>query len=92
MSKILFNNLSIEEAILPEYEVGKEHMITFQLHNDYDIPVEYKIESLNPEIKIIRYAEKLDGRKNGELIFSFSPDKNLRESFQSSFRIRETFR
>ena len=92
MSKILFNDVDVTEAILPEYEVGKLHEIRLQLYNDYDVPVEYKIESLNPEINIIRYTEKLDGRKKGDLIISFNPDKSLRESFHSSLKIKEIFR
>ena len=92
MSKILFNGIDVSEAILPEYEVGKSHEIKLQLYNDYDVPVEYKLESLNPEINIIKYAEKLEGKKRGDLTISFSPDKNLRESFLSSIRIKEIFR
>lgn len=92
MSKILFNGLSISEAILPEYEVGMSHEIKLELFNDYDVPVEYKIESLNPEINIIKYSEKLDGKKKGDLILSFNPDKGLRESFNSSLKIKEIFR
>lgn len=65
MCKILYNGVSIDEAILPEFEVGKSHQINFEINNDYDVPVEYKMESLNPEINIIFYTEKLDARKNG---------------------------
>lgn len=92
MSKILFNGVDVLEAILPEYEVGKSHEIRLQILNDYDVPVEYTIESLNPEINIIKYSEKLEGKRKGDLIISFNPDKNLRESFQSSFKIKEIFR
>ena len=31
MSKLFFNGLSLEEATLPEYEVGKTHQINFQI-------------------------------------------------------------
>lgn len=92
MSKILFNGMDIAEAILPEYEVGKSHQIGLTLYNDYDVPVEYKIESLNPEINIIKYSEKLEDKRKGDLIISFNPDKNLRESFTSSLKIKEIFR
>ena len=52
MSDILFNGVSVSEAILPEYEVGKSHEIKLELYNDYDVPVEYKIESLNPDFRL----------------------------------------
>ena len=92
MSDILYEGVSVSEAILPEYEVGKSHEIKLQLYNDYDVPVEYKIESLNPEINIVKYPESLEGRKKGDLIISFNPDIKLRESFLSSIRIKEIFR
>ena len=92
MSNILFNGVNISEAILPEYEVGKNHEIKFQLYNDYDVPVYYEIESLNPEIDIIKYPKSLESRRKDGLIISFSPDLSLRESFQSSIRIKEIFK
>ena len=92
MSKLFFNGLSLEEAILPEYEVGKTHQINFQLFNDYDVNVNYEIESLNPEIKIVKYPKSLEGRRKDDLIINFSPDISLRESFQSSIRIKEIFK
>lgn len=72
--------------------MGKSHEIRLELFNDYDVTVEYKIESLNAEINIIRYSEKLDGRKRGDLILSFNPDSSLRDSFNSNLRIKEIFR
>ena len=92
MSKLLFNKLSIDEAIFHEYEVGKTHQINFQLFNDYDVTVHYVIESLNPEIKIMSYPESLEGKRKDELIISFSPDISLRESFNSNIRIKEIFK
>ena len=92
MSKLLFNGLSLDEAILPEYEVGKTHQINFQLVNDYDVPIHYEIESLNPEIKLIKYPKSLEGKKRDDLIVHFSPDKSLREAFQSGLKIKEIFR
>ena len=92
MSDILFNGISVSEAILPEYEVGKNHEIRLQLYNDYDVKVHYSIESLNPEINIIKYPELLEGKRKDDLIISFSPDIKLRESFLSSIRIKEIFR
>ena len=92
MSDILFNGVSVSEAILPEFEVGKKHEIQFQLYNDYDVKVHYTIESLNPEINIIKYPESLEGKKKDDLIISFSPDIKLREAFFSSIRVKEIFR
>jgi hypothetical protein len=92
MSKILFNGTDINEAVLPPYEVGLTHEISFQLSNDYDVMVEYMIESLNPEIKIIKFPKTLEGRKKDDLIVSFTPDKNLRESFISNIKVKEVFR
>lgn len=92
MSDILFNGVSVSEAILPEYEVGKSHEIKLELYNDYDVKVHYTIESLNPEINIIKYPILLEGKRKDELIISFNPDVKLRESFLSSIRIKEVFR
>ena len=92
MSKLFFNGLSLEEAILPEYEVGKTHQINFQLFNDYDVNVNYEIESLNPEIKIIKYPISLEGKAKDDLIIHFSPDIKLREAFHSSLKIKEIFK
>jgi hypothetical protein len=92
MSDILYNGISVSEAILPEYEVGKNHEIRMELYNDYDVKVHYEIESLNPEINIIKYPEMLEAKRKEELIISFSPDIKLRESFLSSIRIKEIFR
>ena len=92
MSKILYNGLTVDEAILPEYEVGKTHQINFQLLNDYDVPVEYTIESLNPEVNIIKYPKKLEAKRKDDLLVHFSPDISLREAFQSSFKIKEIFK
>lgn len=92
MSDILFNGVSVSEAVLPEYEVGKSHEIRLQLYNDYDVKVHYEIESLNPEINIIKYPLSLEGKRTDDLIISFSPDIKLRESFLSSIRVKEIFR
>lgn len=92
MSDILYNGVSVSEAILPEFEVGKSHEIKLQLYNDYDVKVHYEIESLNPEINIIKYPILLEGKRKDDLIISFNPDIKLRESFLSSIRIKEMFR
>ena len=92
MSDILFNGVSVSKAVMPSYEVGVSHEIKLQLYNDYDVPVHYTIESLNPEINIIKYPISLEGKRRDDLIISFNPDIKLRESFLSSIRIKEIFR
>ena len=92
MSNILYNGVSIYDAILPEFEVGKKHEIRLELQNDYNTTVQYEIESMNPEINIIKYPISLEGNTKEELIISFSPDIKLRSAFLSSLRIKEIFR
>lgn len=92
MSNILYNGVSIYDAILPEFEVGKKHEIKLELLNDYDTKVHYEIESLNPEINVIKYPTSLESNTKEELVISFSPDIKLRNAFLSSLRIKEIFR
>lgn len=92
MSNILYNGVSIYDAILPEFEVGKKHEIRLELQNDYNTTVQYEVESMNPEINIIKYPLTLESNTKGDLIISFSPDVKLRSAFISSLKIKEMFR
>lgn len=92
MCKILYNGVSIAEAILPDCEVGKHHEINLELENDYNTTVQYEVESMNPEINIIKYPQILESKGKGDLLISFSPDIKLRSAFISSLRIKEMFR
>ena len=92
MCKVLYNGTAIAEATLPDCEVGKHHEIKLELENDYNTTVQYEVESMNPEINIIKYPLTLESNTKGDLIISFSPDVKLRSAFISSLRIKEMFR
>ena len=92
MCKVLYNGTLVTEATLPDYEVGKKHEIKLELLNEYNTTVQYEVQSLNPEINIIKYPLTLEGNKKDDLIISFSPDVKLRSAFISSLRIKEMFR
>ena len=92
MCKVLFNGTSVTEATLPDYEVGKKHEIKLELLNEYNTTVQYEVESMNPEINIIKYPLTLESNTKGDLIISFSPDVKLRSAFISSLKIKEMFR
>jgi hypothetical protein len=92
VSNIQYNGVSINSAILPEFEVGMKHEIKLELYNEYNTTVQYEVQSMNPEINVIKYPSILESNTKGDLIISFSPDVKLRSAFISSLRIKEMFR
>ncbi len=92
MCKVLYDGTLVTEATLPDYEVGKKHEIKFELFNEYNTTVQYEVQSMNPEINVIKYPSILESNTKGDLIVSFSPDVKLRSAFISSLRIKEMYR
>lgn len=92
MSEIYYNNKKVNEAIFPDYEVGKIHDVTLQLYNDYDVSVEYEITGNGKEQEIIDYTKKLGARETGNIKIRFTPDISRRSPFLSSITILERFR
>lgn len=98
MSDILYNGVSIRDAVMPSFEVGKVHEIGFQLYNDWvnkldielDLPVYYDViytkritvYSIREKILILTTVKNNIIKKKLDIFIESVPNISLKPDFR----------